>query len=410
MDKEEFRVVAVKKRNKFIKIILSGCVAFLCFVLFGGTLAGVFWAEKKGILSKEFLKVKNVIQSEEGKSGSPGSNNDNKIINYRYDNVEIEDTITDVVEKVSKSVVSVAEVSSVEENIENIENPSTIGTAFIIDSRNGYLLTNKHVVSDDKANYVIVTIDDKKYNVEKIFRDGVNDIAVLKVDFKGDVYDDLELGDSDLLKVGQTVIAIGNPLGEYPGTVTRGIVSGLHRTVEAADDMGNVTTYEDVIQTDAAINFGNSGGPLLNIKGQVVGINFGINRSYEAEGISFAMPINKVKKRLNDLDTYGYFPTPYLGVSYRMIDDVEALMYHVPKGALITGVVAGSPAEKSGIKRGDIIVEVNGEELKIPLASVIQKYNIGDELKLKVWRSENREEQYFELIVKLVNKEALEKK
>lgn len=381
------------RRNKMIKVFIGGCVWILSIFLAVGLSIIGYVEGNKWISRQDWFRR---LKGEKYEQQYTKDKENGGIIYEKSQPVEISNDITEVVEKVSPSVVSVAKVSF------KLESSDTIGTGFIIDNQHGYLLTNQHVVSDVKARYAVITYDGKKYDVDKIFRDDANDIAILKVDFGDNNPQQVEFGDSDSLKVGQIVIAIGNPLGEYPGTVTHGIVSGLHRDVEASDAYGNVKMYEDVIQTDAAINFGNSGGPLLNMAGQVVGINFGINRSHEAEGISFAIPINKVKERLAVFNKFGYFPKPYLGVFYEMIGEIESLMYQVPQGAFIKDVAAGSPAERAGIHAGDIIIEVEGKPLDKPLAFIIQSYAVGDNVRLKIWRSTAEgKEKTFEVTVKL---------
>lgn len=315
----------------------------------------------------------------------------------------IDTKVTEAVKKVSPSVVSVAK-SQVALGSDGVtEYSNAIGTGFIIDAENGIVLTNQHVVDSINNEYTVVTTEGESFDVSKVYSDDAYDIALLKVEFGDGIVAEVEFGDSSLLKVGESVIAIGTPLGSYPGTVTQGIVSGLNRQVEAGDQIGNnVRTYDGVIQTDAAINFGNSGGPLLNLEGQVIGVNFGTASSSTAEGISFAIPINKVKERISVFNQNGYFPKPYIGVQYSMIDSVTAAMYNVPVGAFVEKVVSGSPAATAGIKRGDIITKINDTDVTSSLAAIIQEHEIGDKITLKVWRSsESREGEYIELIITL---------
>jgi serine protease Do len=175
-------------------------------------------------------------------------------------------------------------------------------------------------------------------------------------------------------------------LGDYVGSVTAGIVSGLNRDVLASTGWFGSTakTYENVIQTDAAVNPGNSGGPLLNTSAEVIGVNFATTSG--ADNISFALPINIVRERVEEYRTYGKFIRPYIGVSYQMISKNEALYYDdVVAGALIVDVDAYGPAQKSGIERGDIIIEFSGKAVDRSLANIISAYNVGDEVELKVW-------------------------
>jgi serine protease Do len=299
---------------------------------------------------------------------------------------EDEKAIIDVVKNARESVVSIAikQLSfSSEEGI--IDESNNIGTGFIVDS-GGLIVTNQHVVSDLESDYIVITADGTEYDVVDIERDDVNDIAVLKIDASNLV--PLTLGDSDAVVVGQTVIAIGTPLGEYVGSVTTGIISGLNRDVTASTGWfgGSSKTYENVIQTDAAVNPGNSGGPLLNTSGKVIGINFATTSG--ADNISFALSINKVKERIEEFRTYGKFIRPYLGVSYQMISERQALYYdNVVAGALIVRVDPYGPAYAASLERGDIIIKFAGKDLEKSLADMISDYNVGEEIQLTVWNN-----------------------
>jgi serine protease Do len=269
------------------------------------------------------------------------------------------------------------------------------GTAFFI-SEDGLLLTNAHVVSDKEAEYTVLTNDGKKYPAKVLARDTVRDLAILKVE--GGPFPTLKLGDSDKLEIGQTVIAIGNALGEFRNTVSVGVISGLGRTITASGG-GIIETMEDVIQTDAAINRGNSGGPLLNLKGEVIGVNFAMASG--AENIGFAIPINKAKRDIEQVKKTGKIVFPFLGVRYVIITDEIQKENNLPVnyGAWIvkgergeSAIFPGSAAEKAGLKEGDIILEFNGEKItsQNPLAKIIMKCNPGDEVILKILR-QNKE-------------------
>jgi serine protease Do len=265
------------------------------------------------------------------------------------------------------------------------------GTGFII-SADGLIITNKHVVSTDGAEYTVVMNDGQQYEAQVLAADPFNDIALIKVDTKD--LPIVELGDSDALEIGQTVIAIGNTLGQYQNTVTKGVISGLSRTVTASDGSGQSETLEDIIQTDAAINFGNSGGPLINLDGQVIGVNTAINR--EGQLIGFAIPINQAKRAIDSVKQHGKIVRPYLGVRYLIINKeiAEKNNLSVNYGALIVrgdqvselAVIPGSPADKAGLEENDIILEVNGQQIdrSHSLARQLQKYNPGDTVTLKV--------------------------
>lgn len=310
---------------------------------------------------------------------SQGENVDKKIVVSQD-----EDIVINVVKQSQDSVVSIA-VSQLTLTKENgvVDKSSNIGTGFIVDP-NGIIVTNQHVVSDVTTTYKVVTTDGKEYPITEIIRDDGSDIALLKVDATN--LKPLKLGDSDNLLVGQTVIAIGTPLGEYAGSVTTGVLSGIKRSVTASSGWFGATAkvYEDVLQTDAAVNPGNSGGPLINTQGEVIGVNFATTSG--ADNISFALPINAVKNRLDEYRTYGKFIKPYIGVSYQTISSQEALYYQdVVSGALVINVDTKGPAAKAGVKRADIITKINGKELSSSLSLEIQKYKVGEEIELELW-------------------------
>ena len=238
----------------------------------------------------------------------PGTitNSDQKI-------VKEESLVIDVVNQTSSSVVSIgAKRQSSDLFGPGSDEAQGIGTGFII-SENGLILTNKHVVSEDNVEYSVITNDDKQYKVEKVYRDPSNDLAIIKINASG--LKPLDLGDSSTLQVGQFVIAIGNALGEFSNTVTTGVVSRLGRGIVAGDSLGgSVEQLENVIQTDAAINAGNSGGPLLNSAGQVVGINTAVSQN--AQNIGFAIPVNVAKPFIDEFNLTGRIVgPPYLGVA-----------------------------------------------------------------------------------------------
>lgn len=265
---------------------------------------------------------------------------------------------------------------------------SDIGTGFVVSG--GLIVTNKHVVSDSRGTYFVIDKEDKQYKVEKIYRDPVNDLAILQVE-EGTNLVPLALGDSDGLKVGQFVIAIGTALGEFRHTVTTGVISGLGRGITAGDGVTLIEELDGVIQTDAAINPGNSGGPLLNSAGQVIGVNVAVAAG--ASNVGFALPINVVKDSLANFETTGRFSRPVLGVRYRMISKDAALLNEVPQGALVVEVLVGSSADTAGIAIGDIITSIDGQkltEVKGGLAVIINQKKVGDVVEIKVWR-ENEE-------------------
>lgn len=269
------------------------------------------------------------------------------------------------------------------------------GTGFIV-SKDGLVLTNKHVISVEGADYTIYTNEGKKFHAKILSKDPLQDLAVLKIEGAKDL-PVLGLGDSSTLQIGQSVIAIGNALGEFRNTVSVGVISGLGRTI-AASGGGLTETLDDIIQTDAAINEGNSGGPLLNLRGEVIGINTAMVSG--AQNIGFAIPINRAKKDIEQVKNKGKISYAYLGVWYTIVtpDLQKTLDLPVDYGALIgidkagrksgTAVVSGSPAEKAGLREGDIILEFNGEKISQnnSLAKIIQKYNPNDKVALRILR------------------------
>lgn len=257
------------------------------------------------------------------------------------------------------------------------------GSGFIL-SADGYLLTNYHVI--ESASSIKATLyNGKSYDATLIGYDESNDIAVLKIDAEG--LTPVTLGDSDNLNVGDDVIAIGNPLGELTFSLTSGSVSALNREVTLSS---NVTM--NLIQTDCAINSGNSGGALFNLYGEVVGIT---NAKYSGssgsgasiDNIGFAIPINSVRSMVDSIIEKGYVTKPYIGV---MVSDVgeESTKYGLPEGAAVVSVTEGGPAEKAGIKANDIITEVNGKAIsgKSDLSAVISEHAAGDKLTLSIYR------------------------
>jgi serine protease Do len=319
--------------------------------------------------------------------------------------VKEESVVIDVVEKVGPSVVTIGiekeesvsplsvefgpfgfSLPQAEQEPQKIE--ENIGTGFIL-TQDGLIVTNKHVVSNTEATYKIIDKDDKVYEVKKIYRDPTNDLAILQIEAVG--LKPVELGDSDELKVGQFVIAIGTALGEFKETVTTGVISGLGRGITAGSPLeGYVERLDNVIQTDAAINPGNSGGPLLNSSGQVVGTSVAV--AANGQNIGFAIPINIIKEAIDNFNQTGKFERPFLGIHYRMISRDVALMNDVPQGAYVVAVVEDSAAEKAGIKAGDIVIKFNGEDIKEELSKFISTKKIGDSIKLQIWRDGNESE------------------
>ncbi len=311
-----------------------------------------------------------------------------------------ESVITEVVEKTLPSVVTIS-IKTTRTNTFGLNpfNPfqqipeeqqieQNIGSGFIV-TKDGLIITNKHVVLDADADYSVITNDQEEYVVDQIYRDPLNDLAILKVD--ADNLKPLSLGDSSKVKLGQLAIAIGTPLGEFQNTVTVGIISGIARGITAGSPFeGFVEKLDNVIQTDAAISAGNSGGPLLNSKGEAVGVNTAV--AAEGQNIGFAIPINVVKTLIEDFDRRGgTFERPYIGVRYQMVDQRNAILNDVVAGAYVESIVEGSPAEDAGIQVDDIITRIDGKKLDgsddESLAKIILDKKIGDTVSVEVWRA-----------------------
>ena len=275
------------------------------------------------------------------------------------------------------------------------------GSGFII-TEDGLVVSNRHVVDDNEADYTVITSDQKTYYAKIVSKDNFNDLAVLQLytdeerSIKAKALTPVELGDSDGLKIGSQVIAIGNALSEFDNTTTAGIISGKGREITANTGNGSSEKLTGLLQTDAAINPGNSGGPLINLAGQVIGINTAI--AAQANGIGFAIPINLLKPALESVEKFGKIVRPYLGVRYSELNPelAKSLELSVEYGAyiaddIVTGtkaVLKDSPAHKAGLKNGDIITEVNKEKISKTqsLSNLIQKYKVGDTVDLYVLR------------------------
>ncbi len=314
-----------------------------------------------------------------------------------------ESVITRVVDEALPSVVTVSVTTSGSPQFEfdptnpfspfrqvpgtSEEEVHNIGSGFII-TADGLIVTNKHVVSDTGAKYTVLTSDEKSYPVERIYRDPLNDAAILKINATG--LKPLKLGNSENLRLGQLAIAIGTPLGEFTNTVTVGIISGLGRGITAGSPLqGFVEKLDNVIQTDAAISPGNSGGPLLNSRGEVIGINTAV--AQEGQNIGFALPVNVIKDLIDTFNRNGgTFERPYIGIRYNMIDNENAKAQNISPGAYVIQVVDGSPAEKGGLQDEDIItrfdsVSIDGTDDQV-IAKILIDKKIGDTVQMTVWR------------------------
>lgn len=277
------------------------------------------------------------------------------------------------------------------------------GSGFIVDP-SGIVITNRHVVADNQSEYMVVLHEEKKCLAEVLVRDPINDIAILKIKEKN--LPAIELGDSSKLELGETVIAIGNALGNFLNTVSVGVISGLFREITAGDAATqSFTKLRGLVQTDAAINPGNSGGPLIDINGRAIGVNTAM--VFMAENIGFALPINNAKKDLADLKKYGKLKQPFLGVRYILLNQELKERFNLPVdyGAFIVSepapggeaVVAGGAADKAGLKEGDVILEIKKQKItqKTPVEELLQKCQIGEIVGVKAIR--DGKEMLFEI-------------
>ncbi len=297
----------------------------------------------------------------------------------------------DLLDSYSRAVISVVE--KVGPAVVKVETGG-VGSGIII-TPDGYVLTSNHVVADVTADYTVIIDPDHTHPAKVLSRNPINDIAILKIESKHR-FPFVTLADSRHIEIGEDVVAIGNPLGEFTDTLSAGIVSGLSRYISAFGGVDNqMQNFRGLIQTDAAINPGNSGGPLVNMKGQVIGINTAMIMG--AQNIGFAIPINYAKKDLAEVRRYGKIVVPFLGVKYVIISKemAKANKLSVEDGALVVRealgehpVVKGSAADKAGIKEFDIILECNGEKItqQNPLAQILQKCAIGQETHFKILR------------------------
>lgn len=298
-----------------------------------------------------------------------------------------ESAVIDAVAKASPAVVSIVTEEVTLDPTKGVQTDSQgIGTGFIVRA-DGIILTASHVVADQTITYKVLTKDDKTYDVKKIDIDPSIDFAILKINATN--LPTLKLSDSDAVKVGQKVVAIGNALGRFDNTVTVGVISGVGRGVTASNGFGiSQGTLESVIQTDAALNPGNSGGPLLDLSANVIGINFAT--TVGAENIGFVIPANIVKPVLDQYLAEGRIIRPFLGISYVIVDEATSVFRGIPQGVFVERVVSDSPAQKAGVKKGDIITKIGGQKLdeSHTLAGVLGKFKVSQTVELEVRRGE----------------------
>lgn len=318
--------------------------------------------------------------------------------------------ISSIASSVGKSVVSVNVTSQTTSTLTNpyaylfgygsgSRTQESAGTGIVL-TADGLIITNRHVVPAGTTS-VSITLSDGTVldDVKVVGRTGENDsldIAFLQVgNKKGEALIPATLGDSSTMNVGDTVVAIGNTLGQFQNTVTSGIISGYGRSIQASDGSSSVESLDDLFQTDAAINEGNSGGPLVNLAGEVIGINTAI--ASDSQNVGFAIPINNVIGLIKSVKDTGKLTRPYMGVRYAMLTDDMAKEYDlkVSRGAFIpestgrdSSVIAGGPAEKAGVKEGDVITKIDGVSIgeRSSIASILGKYQPGDTIGLTIVR------------------------
>ncbi len=324
--------------------------------------------------------------------------------------------IVKIVKKALASVVSITMTKNLagiesmfqlsKQNSANIPKKKMVkvggGSGFIV-SKDGIILTNRHVMEDSKADYTLVLHNGEKIKPKILGIDKIHDIAILQIDpllRPGQDFPYLEMGDSSNLDLGEQVIAIGNALGLFKNTVSLGIVSGLSREIQAQSELSDTAAkLRGLIQTDAAINPGNSGGPLIDMSGKVIGINAAM--VFGAENIGFALPINNAKKALEDLKKHGRIRQPFFGIRYLQINKQLKDRYDLPVdfGALVISepelplgksraVISGGPAEKAGFKEADIIIEISGQKItpEVSVNDLLADFTVGQKLVCKILR------------------------
>lgn len=357
----------IKPKKKLGRILSYVLIGVLCTTL-GGVASSIatisYMKNNSSLIQKE-----NVTGGESKKSES----NNTKI------NILGQMTVVDIAKKVGPAVVGVSTKGFPKASNFGFEyeQPEGLGSGIIFD-KEGYILTNNHVIEGAKTIRVIFN-NGKEVAAKLVNSDPSYDVAVIKITEKADIPAVGEFGDSDDIAIGETAVAIGNPLGkELLGSVTSGVISAVNRNIDERNkDL-------KLIQTDAAINPGNSGGPLVNGKGQVIGINTEKRVGHGIEGLGFAIPINQIKPKIQSLMT----PKLMLGILGRTVTEDDSKYYKIPVGVFISDVVKYGPAEKAGLAPGDIILSVDGKKITSmeELDKIKEKHKSGDEINLKVYR------------------------
>jgi serine protease Do len=369
-----------KKGGKFKKSLTYIAVGLVCTIA-GGTASGaaILYGLPKTELFKNSALYKSISESKQTSAAQTVYDGHPTQLATTAGAL----TVSDIAKKVGPAVVA---VSTTLQSAQGFGNQGGVGTGMII-NQDGYILTNYHVI--EGAQQVKITLSNgKQANAKVINYDANYDVAVIKITDKVDIPAVVELGDSDNLQVGESMVAIGNPLGtDFFGSVTTGVVSALNRKITGDS---NKLSY---IQTDAAINSGNSGGPLINSSGQVIGINTAKIKESGVEGLGFAIPINAVKNKIPDLSK----PILMIGIQGREIDKTLSEQYNYPIGLYIQDVTQFSPAEKAGLKRGDVITKFDGKKVTTfsEVNDIKNKHKAGDEVSVTITR--NGQEQTLSL-------------
>ena len=357
-----------KKESKFKYIM---CTVLLMIIASVSTL----------FLYKMYLNIN--VENNQIPSGS-----ENTAIRLAANQEETKEDITDILEKVTKCVVGISKIKNKGDSIfeTNATEDLKLGTGAII-SENGYIITNWHLAGNKYSSCYVTMEDGKIYNGNTVWADSDLDLAVVKISANNLKY--LQLGDSDNIKIGETVYAIGNPIGiEFQRTVTKGIISGLNRTIKIEENK-NSSYMEGLIQTDASINQGNSGGPLINERGEVIGINS--VKIETAEGIGFAIPINIIKPVVESLTNAEAFEEAYLGI---FAYDKEVIKYlnndvTFSEGIYVVKIAKDGPAAKTNLKTGDVITKIDGNSINrmSELRTYIYRKKPGEKVTLTISRN-----------------------
>ncbi len=381
-----------KQRGSGSRIIAA---AICCSLLGGAVGAGGMFAGIKYFSPAQSTSV-STKSEENGKSTTLLTSDRKNVVNTASADAGTLMTASQVYEQNVHSTVGITTEINQTNYFGYQTTAAASGSGFII-SADGYILTNHHVI-EGASTITVTDYDGKTYKAELIGSDSSNDIAVLKIDADG--LTPVVLGSSDNLKVGDEVAAIGNPLGELTFSLTQGVVSALDREVTTENATMNL------IQTDCAINSGNSGGALFNMYGEVVGITnakYSSNSSNEAsiDNIGFAIPIDSIKDIVTSIIEKGYVTKPYIGIGVEDVSE-DATGYGIPSGAAVKSVTKGAPAEKAGLKEGDVIVAADGKEIKgsSDLIAAVKTKAAGDKLELKVYR----QGEYVDVTVKVEEK------